>query len=70
MPQTPEKWLNVSKRFFDQWNFPNCLGSMDGKHVAIQAPIHPGTKFFNYKATFSIVSPICISGRRLQLFVC
>jgi len=55
MPQTPEKWLNVSKRFFDQWNFPNCLGSMDGKHVVIQAPIHSGTEFFNYKATFSVV---------------
>ncbi|KAF0713547.1 putative nuclease HARBI1, partial [Aphis craccivora] len=55
MPQTPEKWLNVSKRFFDQWNFPNCLGSMDGKYVVLQAPIHSGTEFFNYNATFSIV---------------
>lgn len=55
MPQTPEKWLNVSKRFFDQWNFPNYLGLMGGKHVILQAPIHSGTEFFNYKATFSIV---------------
>lgn len=48
-------WREVEAKFSDRWNFPNCIGSVDGKHVLLQKPIRSGTLYFNYKKTFSIV---------------
>nr|CAH7749890.1 unnamed protein product [Callosobruchus chinensis] len=31
-PESAEEWLKISKGFDERWNFPHCLGSIDGKH--------------------------------------
>ena len=54
-PSSQEEWRRVSEGFERQWNFPHCLGAIDGKHVVMQAPRNSGSSFFNYKGTFSIV---------------
>lgn len=50
-----EEWLKVAQQFEEKWNFPHCCGSVDGKHVVLQAPFNTGSDYYNYKSTFSIV---------------
>ena len=54
-PSTPEEWQKVSKKFEIKWNFPKCLGAIDGKHILVQAPQNSGSYFFNYKGQYSTV---------------
>lgn len=54
-PPTLNEWKNISTGYWENWNFPNTIGAMDGKHIQIQAPPKSGTLYFNYKKTFSIV---------------
>ena len=54
-PCTEEEWKSIASNFKTHWNFPHCLGALDGKHVVIQAPGKSGSSYFNYKKTFSII---------------
>jgi len=33
---TEDRWKKIAKEFEEKWNFPNCIGAIDGKHVIIQ----------------------------------
>jgi hypothetical protein len=51
---TEDMWKSIEKEFYLKWNFPNCIGVLDGKHVVTEVPPNSGSLFFNYKKTFSI----------------
>ena len=54
--QSSKDWENISRGFENRWNFPHCVGALDGKHViGKQAPAKSGSLSFNYKKSFSIV---------------
>ena len=54
-PETKEQWQKIAREFEAAWNFPNCLGALDGKHIAIECPKKGGSNFYNYKGFHSLV---------------
>jgi hypothetical protein len=54
-PTTPEEWKQVADLFASRRNFLNCVGVIDGKHVAIRCPANADSVYFNYKGFHSIV---------------
>ena len=55
MPSTEQEWENIALKTAQRWQYPNCIGSCDGKHIGIMHPKNSGSDFFNYKSFFSIV---------------
>jgi len=55
MPTSSEEWLEIEQSWNEIWNFPYCVGALDGKHLVLQSPINSGSEYINYKGTFSIV---------------
>lgn len=45
----------IIAEFFGKWDFPNCFGAMDGKHVRLRCPANTGSLYHNYKEYFSMV---------------
>lgn len=55
MPSSTEEWEHIAIKYDQLWNYPKCIGSLNGKHVVNSAPPNSGSVFYNYKYTHSIV---------------
>ena len=55
VPKTEAEWESISQQLNERWNFPHCIGAIDGRHVLIKPPPSSGSFYFNYKHSFSIV---------------
>lgn len=62
VPSTEGEWTEVQNVFETTWNFPNCCGALDGKHVQIRRPFNSTSQFYNYKGTYSIVLFASVDG--------
>ena len=56
MPHPSQDDLKEIARDFNRlWQFPNCIGAIDGKHCEIICPAHSGSTYYNYKNYFSVI---------------
>ena len=56
MPTPDEnRWRQIALEFNERFDFPLCLGAIDGKHIRIKKPHRSGSKYYNYKGYCSIV---------------
>ncbi|KAJ8914955.1 hypothetical protein NQ315_002479 [Exocentrus adspersus] len=52
---TEQLWQKAEEGFRNQWQFPNCIGSVDGKHITIKCPPKTGSNYWCYSNKFSLV---------------
>jgi len=43
----PELFLSTANEFNVKWNFPHCIGCIDGKHIRLQSPTHSEIMYYN-----------------------
>ena len=68
-PEKEEDWSQIQKEFQQEWDFPHCLGAVDGKHICIDCPKGAGSTFYNYKHFHSTVLMAVCDAKYRFLFV-
>ena len=61
MTENNASWIKIAEEFERKWNFPNCLGATNRKHIKdimIQNPANSGNLHFNFK-TYFILLTVC-----------
>lgn len=48
-PSNPVEWQVLAEKFNTLWQFPHCIGSLDGKHINFRPPRKAGSVYRNYK---------------------
>ncbi|XP_028417861.1 putative nuclease HARBI1 [Dendronephthya gigantea] len=68
-PSSVADWLVISKDFEEKWNYPSCIGAIDGKHIAIQNPNDSGSEFYNYKHFYSVLLLAVVDAKYRFIYV-
>ena len=60
LPATEAEVRNKTNNFFCHWQFPQCLGAVDGTHIDIKQPSDNATDYINCKGQYSMnIQPCC-----------
>ena len=54
-PTRMSDWESIADDFTSDWDFPNVIGALDEKHIAMECPKLGGSKYYNYKQFHSLV---------------
>ena len=54
VPKTHSKWKKLADDFWNLWNFPLCLGAVDGKYCAIICPQSLGVPSITIKGHLAL----------------
>lgn len=68
-PSNPEEWEKIASGYKRIWQFDQCIGALDGKHIVLEAPENSGSTFFNYKGRHSIVLMALVDSNYLFVYV-
>ena len=68
-PNNTDEWVKISRKFKENWDFPNGLGGVDGKYIVLQQPKSSGSHYRNYKGTDSIILLAMVGPEYEFLFV-
>ena len=63
------EWDKVAEGFWRDWQYPACVGALDGKHVRIKCPKNSGTDHYNYKGYFSNVLLALVDAKYRFIYV-
>jgi len=69
VPSSDTEWTEVADKYYSDWQYPNCVGALDGKHVRIQPPPNSGSEYFNYKGYFSFILMALVNNAYEFLYV-
>ena len=59
-PETIQDWVQVANKFEEQWKFPNCIGTIDGKHVHMDVQEKLVLHFSTTKIFIALFSWQCV----------
>lgn len=69
LPSTAEEWQLIADQFQTNWQFPHCIGALDGKHISFRPPREQGSMYRNYKGQDSIVLLALVDAAYKFIFV-
>ncbi|TKR95174.1 hypothetical protein L596_009377 [Steinernema carpocapsae] len=49
-----DQWMTLAEGFEHRWDFPNCVGALDGRHFVIRAPTGEMSDYLDYNGSYSV----------------